>query len=300
MPSRLHEALLLLFRNRPRLAARMVRDTLRTSLPKHTDARLDAAELTDIQPAEYRADLVVLLLNKKPVHGIIIEVQLRCDDRKRYAWPVYVTNLRARLRCPVSLLVVAATSGVAHWAGQRVCLGSGNYFRPLVLAPTSVPKVTSERDAHADPELAVLSAIAHGKKAKTRTAVRIARVAAAACLKLEEDRSKLYGDLIIHSLSAAAREAFRSVDMKNYQYQSAFARRYVRQGERQGMIKGVARGMRAGQAEMLSRLLEKRFGVLSSRLRSRLAQATAEQLGEVAERILTARTAGEALRKKRR
>jgi hypothetical protein len=54
MPSQLHEALLLLFRNRPALAPDLLRDALHLQLPPYTHARLDSADLTDIQPAEYR------------------------------------------------------------------------------------------------------------------------------------------------------------------------------------------------------------------------------------------------------
>jgi hypothetical protein len=123
MPSHQHEALLLLFRNRPSLAPELLRDALHIELPAHTAVRLDSAELTDIQPAEYRADLVVLVLNDVPVLGIVVEVQLSADERKRFVWPVYVVNLRARLECPVCLLVVTADERVA-WkrSGHREVL----------------------------------------------------------------------------------------------------------------------------------------------------------------------------------
>ncbi len=135
MPSQLHEALLLLFRNRPTLAPELLRDALHVQLPAHTDVRLDSADLTDIQPAEYRADLVVLLLQDTPILGIVVEVQLSADERKRFVWPVYVANLRARLKCPVCLLVVTADDGVARWAAKSVEMGGGNEFTPLVLGP---------------------------------------------------------------------------------------------------------------------------------------------------------------------
>ena len=40
--------------------------------------------MTDVQPAEYRADLVVLLYDGKPVLGIVVEAQLSPDEHKRY------------------------------------------------------------------------------------------------------------------------------------------------------------------------------------------------------------------------
>jgi hypothetical protein len=61
MPSQLHEALLSLFRNRPELAPELLRDALHIQLPAYSEARIESADLTDLQPAAYRADLVVLL-----------------------------------------------------------------------------------------------------------------------------------------------------------------------------------------------------------------------------------------------
>ena len=84
VPSYLHEALLLLFRNRPALAPELLRDALHVELPDYTEARIDSADLTDIQPAEYRADLVILLLHGSPVLGIVLEMQLSNDEDKRY------------------------------------------------------------------------------------------------------------------------------------------------------------------------------------------------------------------------
>src|SRR5262245_20943859 len=120
MPSQLHEVLLLLFRNQPRLAPELLRDALHVKLPPYTEARIESADLTDLPPAEYRADLVVLLLDGAPVLGIIVEVQLSPDGRKQYVWPAYVVNLRARLKCAVCLLVVTVDEATARWAAKPV------------------------------------------------------------------------------------------------------------------------------------------------------------------------------------
>jgi hypothetical protein len=86
MPSQLHEVLLQLFRNRPALAPELLRDALHQELPSYTEVRIDSADLSEIQPAEYRADLVVLLLDGVPVLGIVVEVQLSPDERKQYVF----------------------------------------------------------------------------------------------------------------------------------------------------------------------------------------------------------------------
>lgn len=69
MPSRLHEALLLLFRNRPELAPELLNQALGIKLPDHTEVRIESTDLSEFPPTEYRADLVVLLCDGKPVLG---------------------------------------------------------------------------------------------------------------------------------------------------------------------------------------------------------------------------------------
>jgi hypothetical protein len=44
MPSFLHEALLMLFRNRPALAPELLRDALHVPLPDYTEVRIDPAK----------------------------------------------------------------------------------------------------------------------------------------------------------------------------------------------------------------------------------------------------------------
>jgi hypothetical protein len=96
-------------------------------------ARIESADLTDIRRAEYRADLVVVMEGDGEKYAIVVEVQLSRDERKRYAWPAYVSNLRARMECPVYLLVVTDSAAVARWAAAPIELGGGNTFVPQVL-----------------------------------------------------------------------------------------------------------------------------------------------------------------------
>lgn len=279
MPSLLHEALLMLFRNRPALAPELLRDTLHISLPDYTDVRIDSADLTNIQPAEYRADMVALLLHGDPVLGIVLEMQLGKDENKRYAWPAYVVNLRARIRCPVRLFVIAAEESVARWASKAIDLGGDNWFKPCVLRLSEVPEVTNEEQARRDPELAVLSTLGHADDRDPRKSASIALAAWAASVDLEVERSKLYCDLVWNSLSEAARRALSKMDAKKYEYQSEFARRYVAQG----------------RMDLLLKLLSKRYGAVSAAVATRIRKATASELDAIAERVLTANTLDEAL-----
>jgi hypothetical protein len=295
VPSQLHEVLLLLFRNRPQLAPELLRDALHVKLPQYTEARIDSADLTDVQPAEYRADLVVLLLENVPVLGIIVEAQLSPVGRKRFVWPAYVANLRARLECPVCLLVVTADEAVARWAAQPIDLGAGNRFVPLVLRPSGVPEVTDEAEAQSDPELAVLSAMAHGQDADIHKAAQIGLAAQLASLGLDEDRSRLYFDLVLASLSEAARRELQTMDPRKYEYQSDFAKRYLAQGLAQGIEQGVEQGRAEGRAALILKQLALRFGPLEEETRSRIARASIEELDAIGERLLTAQTLQETL-----
>lgn len=279
MPSQLHEALVFLFRNRATLAPELLRGALRVPLPAYTEARIDSAELTEIQPAEYRADAVVLLLNGVPIFGIVVEVQLSPDERKRFVWPAYVANLRARLEVPVCLLVVAGDEAVARWATKRVELGGGNHFAALVLGPSGVPEITDEAQACNDPELAVLSAMAHGQDADYGKSARIALAAQMASVGLDRDRSRLYLDLVLTSLSEAARQELQAMDPAKYEYQSEFAKRYVAQG----------------RIDLLIRQLTLRFGPLTDEALSRISAASIQELDAIGDRVLTAPTLQEAL-----
>jgi len=66
----------------------------------------------------------VILEDQAPVLGIVVEVQLAPDKDKRFVWPVYATNLRARLKCPVCLLVITDDDRVARWAAKPIELGA--------------------------------------------------------------------------------------------------------------------------------------------------------------------------------
>ncbi len=165
MPSMAHEILVDLFKNRPSLAAEILVEVLGVSLPAYTEARITSADLTEIQPAEYRADVVVLLLHDgTPVRVVIVEVQLAVDLQKRFSWPAYAMVARAVHGCPAALLVVAPDPVVAGWCAEPIETGiPGFVLRPPVLRRSAVPVVTDYGEAARRPELGVLSAIAHGE-----------------------------------------------------------------------------------------------------------------------------------------
>ena len=217
MPSLLHESHLLLFRNQPALAAELIRDVLHVNVPRYSEARVDSAELTDIQPAEYRADLVM------------------------------------------------------------------------------VPKITDAAAARANPELAVLSAMAHGQGSDTEESASIAMMAERVAAGLDADRAKLYFDLIMSVLSEAARHALNQMDARKYEYRSDFARQYVAQGVERGMAQGVMQGQLEGRAALIARQLAIRFGPLNAEAESKVRGSSIAELDAVVERLLVSTTLQQAL-----
>jgi Tetratricopeptide repeat len=243
MPSMAHEILVDLFKNRPSLAAEILDEVLGVSLPAYTGARLVSADLTETQPAEYRADVVVLLLDgDTPVRVIIVEVQLATNARKRLSWPAYVTVSRAIHGCPTDLLVVAPDPAVAGWCAEPIEIGvPGFVLRPPVLRRTGIPVVTDRGEAARRPELGVLSALAHGETEKGLT---IADAVLPAVWGLDDDRARFYHDLVYTSLNDAARRSLEA-KMKDYQYQSDFAKKYVAQGRTEEAARNLLTVLRA-------------------------------------------------------
>ncbi|AKT39469.1 hypothetical protein [Chondromyces crocatus] len=268
MPSLIHEALLMLFKDHPSLAAEFLRDVLGAPLPRFSEVRVEPADLTEVVPAAHYADLVVLLLKKRPVLAIVVEVQLGRDPEKAYSWPSYAVAVRARYRCRVCLLVVTTDEGVARWAAEPIELGPPNFvLRPYVLGPRAVPLITDPAEARARPEIAVLSAMAHGR---SEAGLSVALAALAAAAGLEEERQKLYVDVIMSSLNEAAKRSLEAMMKSGYEFESEFARRYVAQGRKEGAQSGALKA----KAEAVIAVLEARELEVPESAREHILTAT--------------------------
>jgi len=285
MPSYIHELLLLLFRNRSGAVADLLRE-LDVELPEYDDVHAESSDLSNLQPAEYRADQVLFLVHgTQKVLGVILEVQLGRDEDKPYTWPAYIANLRARHRCPVCLLVITIEDAVARWAERTLELGPGTRCTPWVVGPSNMPVVTELKDAKENVELAVLSAIEHGQSEDILLAARIASTAIVASADIDAERSRLYHDLILISLSEHAPKAFEMTmnSLFRYEYKSEPLRSLVMKGRAEGRV------------ELVCKLLTTRFGPLNDAVQARIGSAQKEQIEALAERLLTAQTLEEAL-----
>jgi len=295
MPKLSHEALVHLVRAAPGVIVELLRSELGLELPAQVQARITAAELVDLNLAEYRADAVITLgPDDAPSEAFVIEAQNDVDLRKRRTWPLYVAGLRARLGCPVTLVIVALDPQVAAWCAEPIDLGrQRGTILPLVLGAAQIPVILDPDEARKAPELAVLSVFAHGRE---KGAELIALAALDAVGDLDSDRGVLYPDLILAMLGEVARAIVEQIMNKGtYQFQSDFARKYIAlgkaEGEAEGEARGEARGKVVGEAQLLLKQLRFKGFTVSPELVARVESCQDLAVLDLwAERVLSAST----------
>jgi hypothetical protein len=251
VPSFDHEILVDLFRENAELAAELLRRCGGITV-EHARIEHGSIDLSQVTSTEYRADVVEVLYNDQgdAIAGVIVEVQRQDDRAKLLAWPVYVAALRAKLDCPAVLLVVAPDPVVAAWARRPIDLGHpGFQLTPLVIGFADVPRVLDRAAASQLPQLAVLSAMAHPEQ-------DIAEVAIEAISILPERLGRLYLDVIFGALPDELRQTLEAQVIKNYQYQSDFARKYYGQGISEGLERGQGEGLRTAVVALVQAKLK--------------------------------------------
>ena len=270
MPSPQHE-ILELFRNCGELAPELLHACAGIELA-HDRVELTSIDLSQVTSTEYRADSVVELRDRRGelTGAVVVEVQLRPHDDKLYTWPLYVAALRAKLRCPVTLLVITPASAVARWARRPISLGHPGFsLQPIAVSFDDLPRILDAVQARRMPELAVLSAMAHPE-------LEVAATAIEAIATLPEDQNRRYLDVILATLPDAIRTILEA-RMKGYVYQSEFARKYYNQGLEEGRQKGHLEGRQEGLEE--GRDVWRREGLRTAAIalaRAKLPGVTAE------------------------
>ncbi len=249
MPSMQHEVLVELFKNRPSLAAELLHEVFDETIPPYDAATVVSADITQIKPAEYRADLVVTLLHDGLIVFVtVVEIQLAIDPDKRFTWPAYVAVTREEYRCPVDLLVIAPDPSVAKWCEQPIPTGVRRFvLEPPVLKRELIPKVTDVVEAARRPELALISAMAYGD---TEEAEDIGRAALEGFSSLDKKLAAFYSDLLYNAINEAARRALEA-KMKGYVFTSPWILDAIQRGRDEGLKLGRDEGLKLGRDEGL-------------------------------------------------
>ena len=241
MLSNEHEVLAELFRHQPPLAAELVAG-LGAHVPQFADAKLEPNDYSDVMPTEWRSDGVVALTDDTGTRemAIVVEVQRGWPTEKRWVWPVYVTAARARLKCPVMLLVVCPDRGIAKQCANPIATGHPGFaLTPLVLGPDRVPIVTDPRLSRRLPELAVLSALAHRDRPDAASILE----ALVPGLKQIDDRdhAALYTGVVFDALPEALQQHMEVLmGIETYEFKSNFMRRLKAEGRVDALLAFLA------------------------------------------------------------
>lgn len=245
MPSLVHHVLVDLVRGRPRLAADLLGRASGAVIPAFHAAAVTEATLDALRPAARQADLVVELRTRdgRAVLAIAVEVQRRVDRRKWLAWLAYLAALRPRgLAC---VMVLTPSRRVARWAAEPFVLGPGNEaLRVWVVGPEQLPKITDLAEAWAQPELAVLSALAHGNRDPA-----VLPAAAQALSAVDTDLAELYCALLSNHLRAPIRRALEAHVMDLEKYRDLPRPRWLLRLKAKATAEGQAEGKAEGRAE---------------------------------------------------
>ncbi|MEU7142685.1 hypothetical protein ABZ942_24780 [Nocardia sp. NPDC046473] len=275
MPSRLHEGFVATFEQRPRLAVELLTTALDTPLPEFDHARLESDHSLGIAPSEYSANAVVVLTaGTTPTQAVVIEVLLKPDKRKMWSWPVRLTMLRSHLQCPAVLLVICADEHTAAQCRDPIVIAPGCTLTPLVLSPEHVPVITAPATASTNPELAVLSAIAHRNHPDRDAILAGLGESIANVVKYE-----MAIDLVMQVLPKAGQRFLERLRMRGRasKYMSDFAHNYFLAGEAEAAAKA------------LLAVLRKRGFDISEDLATRVGEQTdIEQLAAWLDQAITA------------
>ncbi len=203
-----------MFRENPPLAPHFLALLFHLEVPRHASTRVADATLDQLIPIEFRADLVLELLDEveSVVFAIVLEAQRDQKPRKKFTWPVYVAVARAERECPTVALVLAIDAEVAAWAAEKIDLGAGRgAIEPFVLGPTTVPVVTESAVAEKEVELAVLSAMAHGNGPQ---GLAVVQTALAALGRLDREHAAVYFQIIWDVLREPMQRALEALVMQ--------------------------------------------------------------------------------------
>jgi hypothetical protein len=184
--------------------------------------------------------------------AFVVEVQLHTDVRKRWSWPLYVIVLRARLRCPVSLVVVTLDESTARWCATPIPIDeNGSLLRPCVIGPALVP-IVGEEQARRHPELGLLSVLAHCSEP---IAFELARGFLLALADVDDARARWYADVVLSRVDEAIRRALEAeMNLEKYELRSEYLRRL----KAEGLAEGEARGQLVALGHAVLKVLEAR------------------------------------------
>jgi hypothetical protein len=254
------------------LAAELLRSALEVQLPRDVAAAVGSADMSDVTPAVYLADMVVVVSDAatgEPVLAVVVEPQGRDDETKQISWPVYVTTARKSNKCPAAVLLVICWDTTEAAKCRRVISTGHPGFD---LAPVVIDPFTAPGPSASSPYLTIFAACIGAISLETEaechqvlTAIRDAGSGVASTRSLST--------LIMGTASEAARQILEAL-MATSQYKSDFIEGFAEQGLEQGLVQGRKQGLALAKAESIAKILNSRGLRPDDRQRERLGACT--------------------------
>jgi len=268
-------------RDRPTFPVELLRSR-GLPVPEFDRAELISSDLSTPSAIEFRADAVVRYTRGDAMEfAVVYEVQISPDKGKRRSWPAYVANAYEQIGCPVILVVVAPKLAVAKRCAVPIVVGEPEFvLTPMVFGPDLVPILTDPDQARLNPQLAVLSALAHGDGPASALVLENLAVALRSA---NPEHIDLYAGAAFATLSDAARTYLEAImsDGEPLYYFPPFQRSYDR-------------GAAEGRADAVLEILATRGLSVPDAAREQIVSCTdLDQLTAWIRRALVARTVDE-------
>ncbi|RBQ21398.1 hypothetical protein DP939_01395 [Spongiactinospora rosea] len=264
MPSKIHDTLNELFRERPEFAVELLRDQLGVKLPDEYPVQLVSSDFNDRPSRDFYADTVITLghRDEQPQHGIIIEIQLQPDQDKRDSLARYAAALWLQYDCPITVAVVCPTGSVADWAAEPVVTSLRDYtLTPVAIGPKQIPAITDPSQIGDNGELGLLSIAAHGNRPE------VIRAVLNGSNSLDPRHATRYYEHAYDMAPLAARKLMEEImSSTTWPVNTPFAREHYGKGREEGEL--------AGKASMLLEILAERGVPLSKADRERITTCT--------------------------
>ncbi|ROO83489.1 hypothetical protein EDD29_0992 [Actinocorallia herbida] len=175
---------------------------LGVKIPDGCAISLGSEDANDLRPVELTRDRTFVFTRPdgKVKFAVCLEVQLRKDGSREWAWPLYHARLRHDLRCPVAFIVITPDPAVANWCAAGFDLGRpGLVFRPLTCGPSGTESISTMEAAKENISLAALTAMDHGDDPANRPLLR--NLCTAIDSLPDREKAARYYSLVAGSLS---------------------------------------------------------------------------------------------------
>jgi len=218
MPTGEHESTIELVEQNPEILVWLLANLHGVQVPRIHHARRRPVEA---RTRTYRADGMTLFYDKddRLLLGIVLEVQRRWDPGKRWTWKVYVAHLETEEQVNAALVVYCTSPRVARrYRRLFKTEGLSLHLRPFIYTAADVPLVVDVERARAEPALALLSAICHGRNPGVVTAFPALVEALEA---LGPEKGPRYNQILLSGLSEALQRSWGAF------MTSATDRRYI-------------------------------------------------------------------------